>query len=393
MRTLPHTISARLAGMSILACAGCTFVFTDACSQGLYNESSLHINGADIHVEGEIHNDGTLENNGLLAFTGDWESEGRYKGKGTLEVNGTMPQKISHFDQEVAGLVINGWGTTYVKGKMNVSNALHLTQGIVKITPKDVFRLREKAVISGGSARSYVDGALTVEGGGYKFFPLGKDGTYAPIEFLNVEGKLMEYSVEVFENAPVVSVENIIVRSELYWQRKDVYGEFGGSPVAVQFNPQTFGDPDNILLVEGTDWANPFTVISDVEKSAESNKIFTSTPVFSPLLMLGEAAEKWNDADFYFSTALSPHAGYSENRMVKVFGERLREGEFHFQVFTRWGELVYESHSLQNMKSNGWDGRRNDGKQLAGGTYPYRLAAYERTGQKIEKKGVITIIY
>jgi hypothetical protein len=62
-------------------------------------------------------------------------------------------------------------------------------------------------------------------------------------------------------------------------------------------------------------------------------------------------------------------------------------------VFNRWGEIVYESNSLERMSSNGWDGRSISGAALASGAYPYRLMALDKTGRKLDKKGVITIIH
>ena len=393
MKDSLRTISARARGIGIIAITGYFLSYADLYAQGLYNESTLYINGADLHVDGEVQNPGFLQNDGVLTLTGDWDSQGKYSGKGILEVNGNMPQRISHHDQDVSSLRINGWGTKYIKGTIDISEAFFLNKGIVEVTTGNVFRLREKAVITGGHAASYVDGAITVGGTGYKFFPVGKNGTYAPIEFLNVKGEIAEFSVEVFENPPVVSVENIIVGKGLYWHRKDRYGKFGGSPVAVAYNPRNFQDPDKILLLTGTDWDGPFSVISELEHSREMDKISTHPAIYAPLIMLGQISKRWKEADFYFSTALSPHASYAENRKVKIFGKRLREGQFQFQVFNRRGELVYENQSLEDMKNNGWDGRNTTGKELASGTYPYRLVGFGHAGEKIEKQGVITIIY
>ena len=379
--------------LALSALAASLFHMPMSIAQGLYSGSSLHINGASIHIDGEIFNSGILHNEGVISFTGDWESKGQYKGDGIVEAIGTAPQVIAHHDQRMSRLIVNGWGTKYIKGRLNLSRELHLQKGIVEVSSKDVLRLKEEALATGGSPDSFVDGALTVTGNGYKFFPIGKHGNYAPIEFLSVEGVPAEYSVEVFENAPLITLDNVIVRKALYWQRRDVVGKFGSSTVAVEFEPAYFENPEEIILVTGTDWQNPFSTVSDVKLSEETNKIVTSIAISSPIIMLGEISQKWADADFYFSTALSPNAARPENRAVKIFGERLAEDSFHFQVFNRWGELVYENSSLAKMSSNGWDGRSLNGSELNGGTYPYRLTALDKTGKKFEKTGVITIIH
>jgi len=390
-RTL--NISHIVTWMALLACTSPLCCIQHCVAQGVFNGSTIYISGANVYIDGEIFNTGTLQNDGNVSFSGDWESKGQYKGDGIVEAKGNSPQVIAHHDQRIDRLIINGWGTKYIKGRLNITRELTLQEGIVEVSSKDVLRLKEQAVATGGSPESFVDGALTVSGNGYKYFPIGKHGSYAPIEFLNVKGEPSEYSVEVFENAPVVSVDNVIVRKALYWHRRDIVGTFGSSAVAVSFEPSYFDNPDDIILVTGTDWESPFSAVSDVELSNGSKKVVTSINISTPIIMLGEISQQWTEADFYFSTALSPNAARDENRSVRIFGERLTDDGFHFQVFNRWGNLVYENTSLAEMSSNGWDGRSTKGGNLTSGTYPYRLTAVDKTGRKFEKKGVITIIH
>lgn len=376
-----------------LASAG-VFLSAQPCqAQGLHNTSNIYINGAGVYVDGDIVNSGRVENDGILAFTRDWQSEGKYKGNGELQANGNSSQKIQHYNQKVAGLMINGWGTKYLIGKLSVTGTLHMMRGIVQVSPQDFLKLADSAIARGGSSDSYVDGALTVEGTGYKFFPLGKNGTYGPIEFLDVQGDDPEFSVEVFDDAPTLSVENIIIRKGLYWQRTDTREGFGASRVSVDFERSFFKDPEKITFLAGSDWKEPFVTISDPVYSNETDKISTGSPLSFPIIMLGEMSEEWAEADFYFSTALSPNASREENHRVKIFGDRLADDQFRFQVFNRWGVLVYETTSLENMKSQGWDGRARTGVELTSGIYPYKLNAIDKTGSKFEKAGVITIVH
>ena len=358
----------------------------------IINHSNIYINGVDIHIDGEIRNEGLLRNNGAVALTGDWESKGEYNGDGVVKLIGATPQKLSHYEQSIHTLVVDGWGTKYIKGTTNVQAALHLQNGIVQVSPDDVLNLEDNVTISGGSSHSYVDGALTVQGTGYKFFPIGKRGTYAPVEFTNVTGDDPQFSVEVFEDAPLISIEDVIVRAALYWQRKDKRGRFYSSPIAIDYDARYFENPDDIILVTGTGWDDRFFPVRDVSHSTETDKITTQVPVSSPIILLGEYSEEWTQADFYFSTALSPNASHSQNTTVKIHGERLASDGFNFQVFDRWGAVVFETVSLEAMSSNGWDGRSLKGTQLTTGTYPYRISAREKTGLKFEKKGVITIV-
>lgn len=377
----------------LLCTAVILLISGDSFAQGLYNEAEIHIEGVAVFVDGSVHNSGLLENEGILGFASDWESDGHYRGSGVLDAYGQGTQRIFHYGHKVSNLSINGPGPKYIKGEINVTGALRLNSGIVHVSSGDVLRLGNGALISGGSSDSYVEGAITAEGTDHRFFPIGKNGIYAPIEFIEVIGKSPEYSIEVFDHAPLISLEDVIVRNGLYWQRKDLAGTFIGSRIGIHYDPHHFRDLDNVIMVAGIDWENPFQKLTEVDHSGETDQLRTRTATNAPILMLGEISTEWDEADFYLSTALSPNAVQAGNRTVKIFGERLSEDEFRFAVFDRWGAIVYQSTSLESMATNGWDGRSITGAALVSGTYPYRLTAVDKTGKRFEKKGVITIIY
>jgi len=365
---------------------------SSVCLGQLHNASNLYIDGVSVHVDGDVINNGRLDNLGWLAFNGDWKNDGYYAGSGTVEANGNTPQVIAHRGQRMSQLVIKGWGTKYIRGMLQIEEALSLQRGIVEVREAGKLVLEADAAATGGSPESYIDGALCVEGGGYKFFPLGKNGTYAPIEFLDVR-HYSKFAVEVFEDAPVVTSENTVIRHSFYWRRTDLAGHFGGSRIGIAYERDHFQDPANVILLVANTFEETFAAVTGLEHSTETGKITTLNPVSATIIMIGERSSRWSDADFYLSTALSPHAFHAENKYVKVFGDRLSADAFHFQVFDRWGDLVFESRSLEDMKRNGWNGRTVGGVELATGTYPYRLSAYDKLGNAFEKRGVITLVH
>lgn len=340
-----------------------------------------------------MSNTGQLMNKGYITVTGNWDSQGTCNGNGTLELNGNGPQKITHYNQTLSALIVNGWGPKYIEGKLGVQGQFYLRRGIVEVSADDELSMEEGSVILGGSEESYVDGALTVEGTGYHFFPIGKDGVYAPIEFLKVKGEDPRFSVEAFSDAPVISIPNAIVRNGMYWRRRQISGDFDGSRLAIAYDPLLFKEREKMIMVTGSAWDVPFNIVSEVTQSSETPTVITNNEIREAIIMLGEVSEHWTEADFYFSTALSPHARNSDNRKARIFGERLSAEQFHLVVFNRWGRPVYESRSLDEMTDNGWDGHTMTGEALMPGTYPYRLTAIDKTGSKFEKKGVITILY
>jgi hypothetical protein len=361
------------------------------CAQGIYNGSSIYLNRVSVYVDGDIDNEGLMANDGYAGFTGDWSSRGKYRGAGIIDARGKGPQKISHFDQHVFTLRVNGWGTKYIQGKVKVTGELDLVNGIIEVSPADQLQLGENALVSGGSQDSYIDGALTVEGQGYKYFPLGKSGTFAPIEFLDAQGEGAVYAVEVFDDGSLLSVNKVVVKSALYWQRTDLAGTFKGSPVAVTYIPMLFTDANKIAMLQGSNWDSPFRIVPDVHQ--DGNKLITESSITGPLVVLGEISDNWTGADFYLSTALSPDASRAENRSVKIFGQRLSTQGFRFTVFNRWGAVVFETLSLEQMIESGWDGRMPNGQRLGAGAYPYKLTGIDKAGGKLEKSGVITVLY
>jgi gliding motility-associated-like protein len=61
--------------------------------------------------------------------------------------------------------------------------------------------------------------------------------------------------------------------------------------------------------------------------------------------------------------------------------------DYTFQVFNRWGEMLFES----NDRYLGWDGRYQ-GNKSPPGVYVYLLTFKTASGQYIDKKGTVTLI-
>ncbi|MCW5899457.1 MAG: gliding motility-associated C-terminal domain-containing protein [Flavobacteriales bacterium] len=62
---------------------------------------------------------------------------------------------------------------------------------------------------------------------------------------------------------------------------------------------------------------------------------------------------------------------------------------FHFEIFDRWGRLMYETRDPQGR----WDGRWSDGTETPIGTYVWRLAARDLfTGRSVTRTGHVTLL-
>jgi gliding motility-associated-like protein len=88
--------------------------------------------------------------------------------------------------------------------------------------------------------------------------------------------------------------------------------------------------------------------------------------------------------NIYVPNAFTPN-GDGKNDMVHVHGETIQSLKFY--IYDQWGELLFTSTDPQN----GWDGTYKRNKEPAG-VYVYYLQAIMADGQKITKKGTITLI-
>ncbi len=61
--------------------------------------------------------------------------------------------------------------------------------------------------------------------------------------------------------------------------------------------------------------------------------------------------------------------------------------DFHMQIYNRWGQLVYETTSIDGQ---GWDGKFNNIAQPEG-VFIYKIDAMFKDGQKLNKQGNVTL--
>jgi gliding motility-associated-like protein len=75
------------------------------------------------------------------------------------------------------------------------------------------------------------------------------------------------------------------------------------------------------------------------------------------------------------------------NTIFKPSGELKAARNYSFQIFNRWGQLIYET----NDPEKGWDGRLN-GEYVPAGAYVYYLK-FDNVDDKFEKIGTVTVIF
>lgn len=361
-------------------------------AQDISNNTNLYVGESVIlNTSGAITNQTFIQNKGLVNIQGDWLNENVYQGNGKINLNG-QDQSINNNEQEIHSLSIEGGGRKTINNKIIINNMLTLSDGIVVVENNNSLLMTAAGKVKGGSTLSYVQGTFTVTGTGYKVFPLGIDGFYLPVAYIDLKGITPVVALSLLKNAPTLKTASTISPFfTYYWQQNTVEGTFSGSPIAVSYPYTNANQPGTVTVIQGASLGEFFdpldgTLQSDTSYSsnAELNKnIFLFATELVPTLP--------SDNKFYFSTNLSHVAQHEENRLIKIFGDQIEEDGFSFVVYNRWGNLVYESQSLPHMRV-GWNGQNKVGQPLAPGTYPYYLKASATTGDIIQQKGFITIL-
>jgi hypothetical protein len=369
-----------------------------ASGQTVVNDANVYVpTDLQVYVDGNLTNAGFFQNLGTIHFTGDWKNTNVYQGAGTLVIMGDRAQTVNNNGNAVYKIVVDGSGNKIIEEKLPVTNTLQLVSGIIFVTENDTLLLSNTATVTGGSSQSYVDGALFSEGVGFRYFPIGKNGKFHPIELVNITGISPVISLEVFENlSPINLPDGITPYRDIWWRREDVSGTFTSSPVVIGYDiPGNRNDTHQIDILESDDESETFATLgtTSVETGNPLDKIISEErPLTKKIFLIGESIPIGGvEGAFYLSNTLSPQATTEANRTIKVFGNQLELDGFQFVVYNRWGLVVFESSSLQEMLVKGWDGKKS-GDFLPAGAYPYMLKGRLKTGEKLEKKGIISIV-
>jgi len=361
-------------------------------AQNINNGTNLFVaDGVNVYTGGHLINTGFFQNNGGFSLSGDWSNLSIYQGTGSVSLKGGN-QLFSNLAQPVAHLIIDGEGVKSIPGKLVITNEVDFRIGVVLINDSDTLMMGPNCIVKNGSELSYVDGALTSQGGGYKFYPIGIKGKYFPIELLDIRGFEPIIEVEAGENLPAVTTSiPVAIKQDVYWTRKTISGTFENSPITLGINLQG-ENPLQLVIASADDFEDEFSVSDDVTIRSENELTIINSvlPINGNFFVLGVLPGE-APRPYFFSTTLSPNAMNADNRFVKVFGDAMGPSDFYFQVFNRWGQSVYQTQSYTSMASQGWDGRHN-GNVLPSGVYPYSIKYKESSGKAIQQTGFITIL-
>ena len=379
----------------------CQFAWMPALSQFLHNYGEQIISiqkDAIITVNGDVLNEGVILNNGNFSVSSHWDNNGIYNGKGTIILDGEEVQEFDNDSQNVYKLTIDGGGEKRLLTHLNLTKELSLIHGI--LTPHDGVRLSltDSATVIDASADAYVNGALFYAGTGYKFFPVGKNGNYRPLELLDVSGINPMLRVEVVEANPQPNSldDSLNTVSEIrYWQISNLSGTYNGSLVKLSVgSDEGFEDLMGAVVAESPEVGGDFVSLGRSETSGDTNEgTVTSEDISTQeILALGITSLYSEDKSILVPSAFAPDAANPKDRRLIVFGNNIVEADFSFRIFNRWGKLVYETHSFAEASSIGWEGTNEESGEMAQfGVYSYVLQARFDNGDIEKKAGTITL--
>jgi gliding motility-associated-like protein len=91
------------------------------------------------------------------------------------------------------------------------------------------------------------------------------------------------------------------------------------------------------------------------------------------------------DPSIFVPTAFTPN-GDNNNDIFRPIAVGMSKIEY-FQVFNRWGQLVFQS----SENGRGWDGRVN-GQLQGSGTFVWTVKGIDFSGKTFFSKGTVTLI-
>ena len=385
----------------VILLAWFTASWVDLSAQALTNNNSLLTitPGTRITVLGGALNNGDITNDGVLSISGDWMNVDTYNpGSGLFILDGAGNQNIAHNAQDIYQLEISGGGEKIFSSDMQVTDSLFLVDGLVTPQSGVFFQVMNGAGILGGSDQSYVNGALFHEGTGLKYFPIGKNGNYRPVELINVSGSNPVVGFEMFEpnSNPQVPLTLLAVSDTRYWQLIRRSGTYDGSVVKLKVagdeNLGTVPDLQDLVVTSADRLDSIFNSLGQslFSGTLQDGELTSNMPAIREYYALGvEGVDE--ERNLYVPNALSPAAPDPEDRVIKVYSDQVMDSDFMFRIYNRWGKIIYETDSFTEANTVGWTGTDADELESVG-VYQYTLTGRFISGNTFKRNGSITLI-
>ena len=336
-----------------------------------------------VSVDANMRVDGKIINAGMLYLHKNLLANTSFLSSGSVNLVGG-DQRIQIREASIGTVTVRGGGTKRIEGQLTVENTLSLSDGVVQVGQASLLTLAQSTQITGGSSQSYVDGFLYHAGTGAKFYPVGRNGTYAPATLLNVTG-----------NDPVVGVAYFpspaIDGTPFHWQQQTLSGTYQGSRAELTFtapNADYAAYRDEVMVLGADRSGADFTPLGQSALSVQGDRFTISSdqPSALPILTVGFDIPV-NTKNLYLPNAFSSSAPSPEDQCVKVYGQRISPNNFYLAIQDVWGNVMYETRSWEEASTTGWRGPI--GSQEVTATYRYLLKGEFIGGKQFQQSGTI----
>ncbi len=380
--------------------------FQVATAQQIINFADQQIwvfDDTEINVDGDVRNQGAIINRGNLVLSGNWTNEGTYNAAiGTITLDGNRQQLFNHnpgaslLPQSVFNLTLNGSGPKLLESPLTVGGNVSMLAGNLQ-APEGYLQMERDASFSSGSAQSFVEGAVTWRGTGYRYLPLGDGNRFAPVELLDVQGVNLVIRVQAKSDTLNLELSEAIDQriNSTYWMMETLEGQFSESPVRIPVTGEEgLNDLLGPIVIAADTSASRFVSLGKGETTGTRNNgtISSASPFKTQVLALGITSEYLLEDELAIPNAFSPNASNPENRTLRIYGNRIANQGFRFNVFNRWGQRVHTTTSVSEARQTGWDGTdENTGELAQFGIYTYFVRGEFTNGRSFEESGQITL--
>jgi hypothetical protein len=353
---------------------------------------------ATLQVSGSIDNDGDIFNQGKLYVHGDWQNRAQYHALGGLTAfTGTSPQQLNHNGQSFSRLRVSNEGGLNLTSDIFINQEIDLQEGIVSVASGFRVFFDKAAAIFGGSANSFIQGVAVHQGTGDKFFPIGTASRYMPMELISIRGNNPQLAVEA--NTPHPDAGSLValdrVSNAQYWQVRELGGSFQDALVRVALlGDLDFNGMTGLVVAASLELEGEYISLgsSEVTGSISDGSLTSSNATSLPIITLGKSNEYSVESEILVPNAFAPGSAVKADRRLSIFAVNLVPDSFVFRIFDRWGQIVYETSSVEEARNTGWNGinqQTNEPAQF--GVYSYYVHGVFSSGMPVEKRGTITL--
>ena len=362
------------------------------------NNSEVAVSkGAILCATGSVENSGTIQNSGTLAVAGDWKNNLTYTDKnGIFILNGSEVQDVFQDGQLFGILIIDGGGRKMFSSDANVKDSLILKNGIVEIPEGFTFKLEKTAAATIGSDITHIDGILYNTGEGYKLYPVGTEGVYAPAELSNIINDEAIIGIKAVNYNPFVEFSSDLasVSTERYWNVTELNDQDFTANISLSYdNDYRPEEIENILVAQAENAEGVYTGIgkSETDKPVNITGITSKNTITQPYFALAFVRTEGNK--YYIPNTFSPRASAEKDKCLRIYGNYFSAQEFKFMVFNKWGNKVFESNSLDDMKKKGWDGKNpKTGRIEEFGMYSFVIKGKTLDGKYEEYSNTVLVL-